>query len=314
MLLFLWHEASGQEKGQTLPAGSVTFCSYNLRNWLAMDRFDGEKTIPGASKPEEEKEAVVAIINAIHPDILGVCEIGGERDLKDLQQRLKAKGLDLPNATSAHGGDPSRKLGLLTRFPIVERNHQTDLTYQIGSLTLPFQRGILNATVKVTDDFSFICLGTHLKSMRPIPEADQALMRRNEAHLVRRHIDAILAGDPGARIILYGDFNEHRNEPAIDEIIGSREGETFMTDVKLWDRNGEVWTHFWDAADSYARLDYFFVSRALRNHVDFKKSFVYSKREYYKASDHRPIVLNISLKPLGTGTPDYTGASKSNTP
>lgn len=304
MLLFICLSAPGQEKrAPTTTVESITFCSYNLRNWLAMDRFDGEKTTPGASKPEEEKEAVVAIIAAIHPDILGVCETGGEDDLKDLQRRLKSKGLDLGSSTVGQGGDPTRKLGLLTRFPIVAQNHQTNLTYQIGALTLPFQRGILDATVKVTDSFQITCLGAHLKSMRPIPEADQALMRRNEAHLVRRHIDGILAARPDANLVLYGDFNEHRNEPAIDEIIGSRASETFMTDVKLWDRNGEVWTHFWDAADSYARLDYFFVSKALRSHIDFKKSFVYSKREFYKASDHRPIVITISVNPLGSGEP-----------
>ena len=303
MLLFLCPRVSSQEKSGAASAETLTFCSYNLRNWLAMDRFDGEKTTPGADKPDDEKDAIVAIITAIRPDILGVCEIGGETSLKDLQARLKSKGLDLGSSAVAHGGDPTRKLGLLTRFPIIAQNHQTDLSYQIGPLTLPFQRGILHTTIKVKDDFTLTCLGVHLKSMRPIPEADQALMRRNEAHLVRRHIDGILAARADARIVLYGDFNEHRNEPAIDEIIGSRDSETFMTDVKLWDRNGEVWTHFWDAADSYSRLDYFFVSKALRNHIDFKRSFIYSKREFYKASDHRPIVLNISVNPLGTGEP-----------
>lgn len=299
VLLFICLSAQAQEKSASPTGETFVFCSYNLKNWLTMDRFDGQKTIPGAPKPEEEKEAVVAIITAIHPDILGVCEIGGENDLKDLQKRLRAKGLDLGNTTLGHGGDPTRKLGLLTRFPITAQNHQTDLTYQIGDLTLPFQRGILDATVKVTDSYSLHCLGVHLKSMRPIPEADQALMRRNEAHLLRKHIDKIEAATPGSNIVLYGDFNEHRNMPAIDEILGSRADEGSMTEVKVWDRNGEVWTHFWDAADSYARIDYFFVSKPVRNHIDFKKSFVYSKREFYKASDHRPIVMSLSVEPLG---------------
>ena len=303
MLLFVCLDAPAQDKSAPATIETVTFCSYNLKNWLAMDRFDGEKTTPGAPKPEEEKDAVVAIITAIHPDILGVCEVGGEEDLKDLQKRLKAKGLDLGSSTVGHGGDPVRKLGLLTRFPIVAQNHQKTLSYQIGDLTLPFSRGILYATVKVSDGLTLHCLGVHLKSMRPVPDADQALMRRNEAHLLRKHIDTLLSATPGANIVLYGDFNEHRNEPAIDEIIGSRASDTAMTDLKIWDRNGEVWTHFWDAADSYARLDYFFVSKPLRNHIDFNKSFVYSKREFYKASDHRPIVLSISVKPLGTGGP-----------
>lgn len=314
MLLFVCSIAGAQQKA-TGDVESFTFCSYNLKNWLQMDRFDGTKTLKGASKPESEKEGVVTIIHAIHPDILGVCEIGGPDDLKDLQTRLKARGLDLPNATSAHGGDPTRKLGLLSRFPIVATNHQTDLTYTIGETVFPFNRGILDASVKVTENFTIHCLGVHLKSMRPVPEADQALMRRNEAHLLRKHIDSVHAATPNSYILTYGDFNEHRNQPSIDEIMGPP-GPTRMTEAKLWDRNGDVWTHFWDAADEYSRIDYFFVSAPLRNHIDFKRSFVYSKREFYKASDHRPIVMHISVKSLGQGEPPplQEPASKSKTP
>ena len=68
-----------------------------------------------------------------------------------------------------------------------------------------------------------------------------------------------------------------------------------MHEVKVWDRNGEVWTHFWDAADSYARLDYIFVSKDLRKQIDFKKSYVYQKRTFYEASDHRPVVMELTV-------------------
>lgn len=276
-------------------AGEIRFCTYNLRNWLNMDRFDGQKTIKGANKPDEEKEAVIKTLTSISPDILGVCEIGGETDLKDLQSRLKAAGVELPHLTFSYGGDPTRKLGLISKFPIQSTDHQHHLEYKIGELTMPIQRGILDATVKVNEATSLRFLGVHLKSMRTIPEADQALMRRNEAHLVKQHIDKINQASPGAHIVLYGDLNEHRNEPAIEEIIGSRMDESLMHEVKVWDRNGEVWTHFWDAADSYARLDYIFVSKGLRKHINFKRSYVFQDRQFIQASDHRPVVMELML-------------------
>ena len=36
----------------------LTFCSYNLKNWLTMDRFDQQtyKTLPSAPKPEDERQ------------------------------------------------------------------------------------------------------------------------------------------------------------------------------------------------------------------------------------------------------------------
>lgn len=279
----------------------LTFCSYNLKNWLTMDRFDLQtyKTLPAAGKPEDERVRVVKILAAIKPDILGVCEIGTADDLADLQKRLKAAGIDLPHTELTHGGDETRRLALLSRLPIKARNSQTDLKYQIGTQTLPLQRGILDVTIALTPTFDLHCVGVHLKSKREITEADQAQMRRNEARLLRKHLDAIFVREPNPFILAYGDFNEHRNEPAIGDIMGSpRTGETAMQDVWLKDKDGEVWTHFWDAADTYSRLDYCFTSRLLRPHIDFRKCFIYSARDFDKASDHRPLVLKISREPI----------------
>ena len=161
----------------------LTFCSYNLKNWLTMDRFDPQtyKTLPASPKPEDERQRVVKILAAIKPDILGVCEIGTADDLADLQKRLKAAGIDLPHTELAHGGDETRRLAILSRLPIKLRNSQTDLKYQLGTQTLPFQRGILHVTIPLTSTFDLHCVGVHLKSKREITEADQAQMRRNEA-------------------------------------------------------------------------------------------------------------------------------------
>lgn len=274
----------------------LTFCSYNLKNWLTMERSIGR---PATPKPENERAQVVKMLAAIHPDILGICEIGTADDLAELQHHLQKAGVDLPYTELAHGGDPSRRLALLSRLPIKARNSQTSLSYQIGAQTLPFQRGILDVTIAITPTFDLHLLGVHLKSMRTTPEADQAEMRRNEARLLRLHIDSIFAREPSACILAYGDFNAHRNEPSLAEIMGSpRTADTALRDVLLRDENGEVWTHFWDTTDTYSRLDYCFTSRLLRPHIDTRNSFVHSDRDFYKASDHRPLVLKISPEPI----------------
>lgn len=288
--------SQGQDKTSPPPAkrDGIVICAYNLKNWLSMDRFDGRsKVAPMAPKPIEEKAAVMQIIHAINPDILGVCEMGSEEDLKDFAKQLRDKGLALEHIERAHGGDPTRSLALLSRFPIVARNSQTSLQYKTGDKILPMQRGILDATVRIADGFELRCLGVHLKSKREVPEADQAVMRRNEAHLLRKHIDGVLLAKPAENLVVYGDFNEHRNEPAIREIMGSRTDPAKLNEVKISDFDGEVWTHFWDSADVYSRFDYFFVSDALWPRVDLKKSFIYSKRAFYEASDHRPIVITV---------------------
>lgn len=289
----------GAAAAQDDAADSVVFCSYNVKNWLIMDRYDPaqRKVLTAAAKPESEKERVVSILAAIKPDVLGLCEIGSADDLVELQTRLKKAGVDLPYTELTHGGDEVRRLGLLSRYRIVAKNSQTALNYKLGGQVIPFQRGILDVTIRFTEDFDVRFLGVHLKSKREIPEADQNLMRRNEARLLRKHMDGIFAANPGPRILAYGDFNEHRNEPAISTIIGDRKSDAEMQDVYLKDIAGEVWTHFWDAADTYSRLDYFFASRLLRPHLDYKKTYIYSAKEFDRASDHRPIVTTIRFAP-----------------
>lgn len=282
-----------QVHGRDSEAVSLTFCSYNVRNWLKMERFEKGRQKAVAGKPEGERQRVIGTLAEIAPDVLGLCEVGDAQDVAEIQGRLKEAGLDLPHLETCHGGDPTRGLMLLSRFPIVSRASQTDLKYRIGGMTLPMQRGILDATVEVQAGFKVRFLGVHLKSMREVPEADQALMRKHEARLLREHMDSILAADLKVKMLCYGDFNEHRNGIAIATVMGGRSSPALMAEVPLADTQGQVWTHFWDAADTYSRLDYVFCSRSLRPLIDMSRSRIHLDREFDKASDHRPVVIGI---------------------
>lgn len=275
--------------------GGVIFCSYNLKNYLEMERTTKGEAKPDAPKPASEKAAVVRFIADIQPDILGICEIGSVEDLKDLQDRLKEAGVDLPNFEYCHGADPHRRLGLLTRFPILARESQTDLKYLIGDQIMPVQRGFLDCTVELKSGFHLRCVGAHLKSKRPVSDADEALMRRNEAHLLRKHLDAILQPSPDTKLLLYGDFNDERNSASLVEISGVRGSATGMQDLFLNDSRKERWTHYWQFEDIYSRLDYIFVSRPLNGYIARRESFIYDNPSYYQGSDHRPVVTKIYL-------------------
>lgn len=274
---------------------TAVFCGYNVRNWLAMDRFDGSVLVKNAAKSELEKRAVIQTIAAIKPDILGLSEIGTAADLAEIQERLKAEGIVLPHSEVAQGGDPTRRLGLLSRFPILSRQSLEKLEYNLDGRIMPMQRGILDVTLALREDFSLRCLGVHFKSKREVSEGDQSLMRRHEAHLLRRHIDDILGKEPNTRLLAYGDFNEYRNEAAIKEVQGSRTGLNYMEDLRPADSHGELWTHYWAVADLYSRIDYLFVSRALKPAVVRQGTYVHRSPDFETASDHRPVVTTLRL-------------------
>lgn len=276
---------------------SITFCAYNLQNYLRMERFVNGAREPGQPKPEKQIAAVVKFLAQIKPDALGVCEIGDEADLRDLQQRLKKAGLDLPNFEYCHGGDPNRRLALLTRLPIIARNSQTDLKYQIGDQVFPVQRGFLDATLELRPGLELRCVGVHLKSKRPVPDADESIMRRNEAHLLRKHLDEIIAKDANAKVLLYGDFNEHRHEAPIAEITGTPSTPGGLYELHLRDERNETWTHYWKDADVYSRFDYFFFTKTLTKYIDRKNSQIFDTPDFLEGSDHRPVICKIWLQP-----------------
>jgi endonuclease/exonuclease/phosphatase family metal-dependent hydrolase len=271
----------------------LRFASYNVENWLTMNR----RPLGEASKPEEEKQAVITLLTRHQPDVVGLSEIGTTEDLAEIQALLKQAGLDLPHSFHAGGSDPVRHLGLLSRFPITSTATPARLDYQLedpasgrpGRL-MGFNRGILDATVSAGSR-SYRFLGVHLKSKREVGEGDQEAMRLAEARLLREHVDAILDGDPDARLVVYGDFNDSRVSATGRAITGNYNDPGYLTAVRARDSRGHSWTHFWELHEIYSRIDFVTVSRALRREVDFPGSYIIDDEEWEKASDHRPILV-----------------------
>lgn len=275
----------------TVPDSSVglRFIAYNVENWLTMDRYVDRKALKNSPKPDSEKEAVARILSSHTPDVVGLCEIGGAGDLAELQELLKAAGLDLPFSHYTGGADPVRHLGLLSRFPIASTAKPTETEFKIKGRTFGINRGILDATVKARGrDYRFI--GVHLKSKREVEEVDQEQMRIHEARLLRRHVDSILSADANARLIVYGDFNDSRPSKAFKSVTGSYNDPDYLTAIPFKDSRGEAWTYYWALHDIYSRIDFVTVSRALRPEVDFRASHLIDEAGWNEASDHRPML------------------------
>lgn len=277
------------------PEGHLRFLSYNIKNYLTMERYirgGGRQT---SSKPKKEIDSLIKVIVAENPDVLGLCEIGTMDDLLDLQSRLKKAGLDLPHLEHAGGADQTRRLALLSNRPIVDRNSADDLPYELEGTTFQMGRGILDVTLDLPGGPTHF-IGVHLKSKREIPEADQAQMRLNEAMLLRKHCDAILEKNPQARLIVYGDMNETKGNAPIKAIRGNQNSGLFLDDVWAKDSRREVWTHYWSYQQQYARFDYVFFSRAMKPEMRFKQCYIVDPTDFYDASDHRAIMVTIGVE------------------
>jgi len=278
-----------------LSARDVVVASYNVGNYLKMERRVGEQTIPDAPKPGEEIAAVIEVIKEIDPDILGLVEIGDEADLEDLRARLKAAGLDYPGKEWVKGTDAARHLALLSRFPIVARNSRDEVPFELDGAQRRVGRGILDVTVKLPDHYLLRLVGAHLKSRREVPDFDQADMRAKEAWCLREHLDNILKANPEENLLLFGDLNDTKNEYPVKELAGHAKSPLRMKNLFLADRHGYRWTHYWATADTYSRIDYLLVSPGLSPEINMDKSGISSSRVWDKASDHRAIFSTIEV-------------------
>ncbi len=276
-------------------ADNVTVAFFNLRNYLSMSRRDDDGgPAELRPKPEKEIEAVLKVILSIKPDILGVCEMGTREDFEDLAARLKKAGLEF---TASHylEADDDRHLAIYSRFPIAARNTVKNLTYDLNGTAAQVRRGFLDVSVEINPDYRLRLIGAHLKSKRPVPEGE-ALVRRHEAELLRAHLEEIMDAAPETNLLVFGDFNDTRNEPAISEIRGRRNSATHLEDLPLEDSGGDRWTQYWSTADLYSRFDYFFANKAVRPEVLLDESYVFRAGYWQDASDHRAIVVVLSAE------------------
>jgi endonuclease/exonuclease/phosphatase family metal-dependent hydrolase len=278
---------------------SAVFAHYNLENYIVMDRRENGQLVH-SPKPEKEIAPLLRIIREIRPDLLGVAEMGSPGQFESFRQRLAQEGITFVDAEYVSGPDPDRHIALLSRFPIISRHSEANVPIHLPNVTESVRRGILDVTVHISTDFDLRLIGAHLKSKLPIPEGEE-LVRRQEAQELRNHIDRVMKEAPDVSLLVYGDLNDTKEQPAIQEVLGDRQSPTHLTDLWLSDYAGDHWTYYQKFTDTYARIDYILTNRLLLPAIDRKHCYVFRSADWNQASDHRPIVATIRVpeQPVG---------------
>ena len=283
----------------TLCGKDFVFAEYNVENYAPL-AVPGETKTGRPLKTAEAASAVVAIVKDISPDLLGVCEMGALPHFEEFRKRLHEAGLGYRDFEFVAGPDPARHLVLLSRFPIVARQSLPDVPFEANGSRQKVHRGFLDVTVQVNPQMRLRIVGAHLKSKRPTAEGSADLERRQEAHLLRKHIDKILAEDPGMPLLVFGDFNDTKDQPAIQEVTGQRGAPEALLEMRLADSLGDRWTYHWKVDDVYSRIDFLFTNRALASRVVHEGCSVYRSPLWEKASDHRPLIATFNPPPDST--------------
>ena len=157
-------------------------------------------------------------------------------------------------------------------------------------------------------NLTFTLIAAHLKSRRPVPEADEAAQRLEEAKILRGIIDAHLTNNPNAKLVVLGDFNDVKDSDAVKAIIGR--GRFKLNDTRPAERNGDkpaneysrfdprnvTWTEYYGKEDTYSRVDYILLSPAMARDWVSEETYIATIPNWGIASDHRPIVAAFKAR------------------
>ena len=276
--------------------------TYNLENYL--QRPVGTRP----AKSSEGKAKVCESLSALGADVVALQEVGDREALLELRASLKAKNLDYPYWEIVAGHDPNIQVAVLSRFPIVARRPHTNESFLLFGRRFPVSRGFAEVDIQVTPQVAFTLITAHLKSRRPVAEADEAELREQEALLLREKIDARLKSQPGSNLIVLGDFNDNRDSKSVRTIIGR--GRLAMVDLRPAERNGDdqanpnprypprriTWTHHYGKEDTFSRPDYILVNQAMAKRWNKTGTYILALPNWGVGSDHRPIVAGFLVE------------------
>ena len=274
--------------------------TYNVENYL-----DEPTESRHFAKSAEAKAKVRESIRALNPDVLALEEMGTTNALLELRAALKADGQDFPFWEYVQSFDTNIHVAVLSKLPIVARRPHTNEFFALDGRRFQVKRGFAEVEIQAATNFTFTLIAAHLKSRLTTPEADEAEERLGEAKVLRGIIDTRLEKNPGAKMIVLGDFNDDKDSASTKEIIGR--GKFKLTDTRPAERNGDdapagppyfeprsvAWTYFFGQNDTYARIDYILLSPAMKQNWLGSEPFIPAIPNWGVGSDHRPIVAGF---------------------
>jgi len=278
--------------------------TYNLENYL--DQLIGNRH----PKTAEAKAQIRENLRLLNADVLALQEMGSTNALFELRASLQAEGLIYPFWEHVSGWDTNIHVAILSRFPITRRHPHTNESFLLFGRRFRVSRGLAEVDIRVNDQYEFTLITAHLKSRRPVPEADEAELREQEALILRDKITALLQTWPNRNLIVLGDLNDTQDSKSTRAVIGR--GRHALIDTRPAEREtGEprgasqaesismslarrvTWTHYYAKEDSFSRIDYILLSAGMAREWDKADTYVQALANWGVGSDHRPIVAGF---------------------
>ena len=273
---------------------SVRLATYNLENYLVMDRYVNDAWRKSYPKPESEKAVIRKAIKQAMPDILAVQEIGPLSFLKELKADLAQEGIEYPYFSHMQGDDTVRHLAVLSKLAPVEVVRHQDLEINYQNRRQFVKRGMLELSFEQSNGKVFKLFVVHLKSRWTNVKSDpESLHRRTlEAEACRNRIIERTFEMGIMDFIIAGDFNDHPESAPLRRFC-QRGDLALGTLVPAFDSRGECWTHYYSREVVYSLVDGFIVSELLFPQIKGGRGHILDMPDVLEGSDHRMVYLDM---------------------
>jgi len=282
-------------------AGTVRVATYNVENYLDQPT-ESRKLVKSA----RARAKVCESIHTLDPDVIALEEMGSISALMELRASLKAGGREYPYWDLVSGWDTNIHVAILSRLPIRASHPHTNDSFLLDGRRFSVSRGFAEVNLQAATNFTFTLMAAHLKSRRPVPEADEAQLRLEEARVLRRIVDEHFKADPEAKLIVLGDFNDVKDSESTRTVIGrgkfklldtrpaERNGDAATNEVARFEPRNVTWTHYYGKEDTYSRVDYILLSPAMARNWVKPETCIPLIPDWGVGSDHRPILAVFS--------------------
>ena len=284
---------AGMAAASAREGGVVRVATFNILNYLSMDRRVEDRFRPDYPKPEIEKDGVRQVIRSVSPDVLALQELGPAPYLEELRQDLAHEGLSYSHHYILEAADPERLIAVLSRLPFgrVTAHPEVGFNY-LGEKKL-VKRGVFEIAFG-EDGWGWTLFVVHLKSrFTDRPDDPMSELRRTlETRAVRDLILERFPDPSNARFIIAGDLNDTTGSRAVAALLFRGRHEISRL-LPTGDSRGETWTHRFLPEDSYSRVDFLLVSPAMHGGVAGGAAHVYDGPGTLLGSDHRLVYLDF---------------------
>ena len=289
----------------TRPKVHVKFgLPFDLRSADKKTQKEWDKQEYRDAKFEQAASAVAGFLAGLNADVLALTEIGDQEDMSVLQSKLRELGAEYSYLEVGKSLSPNtaQNVAVLSKLPL------KDPVYRIPGRKIYLEEpddpesendtGIskgMRVTVQHAG-MDFIIYLVHLQSERGGHEQDQK--RIAQASIVRRHALPHLRN--GEFVIITGDLNDRRGQPALNRIRGLDDvyEDLLQTGHKEYFQP-DTWSTRWTYEFQGIRnqIDHILLSFSIRNLCQSPKNIraLTVDHENDFVSDHNPFIVNLTF-------------------